>query len=196
MKKILVLFVLLCVSKFSISQDFKFGIEVSPSLKLQSIKNVSTGLRTAVGGYGFNFGLPLKVDFIDKSLSTGIIYQFTAFDNKINNFLISSIRLHAIDIPIIFNFPAIENFYLDAGGGVSYIFSSREYGGGVWVSRNSTTSQIQPYLALGGSTIINKNDKAFELAIHAKAHPFNLWKFSGSIRTQLIAFDLNLRYYF
>lgn len=196
MKKLVTL-LLIIASTNSFSQNINFGLEVSPSFQLQSMRNKNTGLFSSVSGYGFNVGLPIKIALSDdKSLSTGISYEFAAFDNKVNGFLVSSVRFNSIHVPIIYNIPIIEGFYFNTGIGVNYIFSSKQYGGGIWLNINSVTNQIQPYLAAGVSTLVDLGSNTYELGINARYHIIDIWKNATQTKTNIIGIDLNMKYYF
>lgn len=196
MKKIYFILALLTTTS-SIAQNLIFGIEVSPSYQLQSIRNKATGLFSSISGYGFNLGAPIKINLTDnKSISTGLLYEFSAFDNRVNTFLISSLRLNSVHIPITYNYPIIERLYLNAGGGINYIFNSKEYGGGIWLKTNSIINQFQPYVAAGLSTLMDRNTNTYELGVNARYHFIDIWKYAAQTSTSIIAIDLNLKYYF
>lgn len=196
MKKLLTILIFIS-STISFSQDVSFGLEVSPSFQLQSIRNKSTGLFSSISGYGFNLGVPIKFMLSDnKSFSTGLSYEFSAFDNKVNNFLISSLRLNSLHIPIMYNYPIIDGLYINAGGGINYIFKSKEYGGGIWLNTNSLTNNFQPYIATGLSTIAERSTNTYELGVNARYHIIDIWKYATTTSTKIIAIDLNLKYYF
>lgn len=188
----------LFIFSFSVlGQDIKLGLEISPSFQLQSIRNKNTGIFSSISGYGFNVGVPVKIGLDDdKSFSTGLAYEFAAFDNKVNNFLVSSLRLNSIHVPITYNIPILEGFYLNTGIGVNYIFSSKEYGGGNWLNTNSIVNQIQPYLSLGASTLVDLGNHNYELGINARYHLIDIWKYAVQTRTNIIGIDLNMKYYF
>jgi len=191
-----ILFISIILSSITYSQ-INLGIEVTPSVKFQSIRNKVTGIFTSVSGYGFNIGLPIKYHLEDlKSITTGITYEFTAFDNRINTFLVSSHRFNSINIPVIYNYPITENYYVNAGGGINYILTSKEYGGGVWVNINPIVNQFQPYLCFGGSLLKNKANNTYELGVNARYYILNLWSFNTSTSTNIIGIDLNMKYFF
>jgi hypothetical protein len=132
----------------------------------------------------------------DHSYSTGITYEFTAFDNRINNFLISSLRLSSINIPIAYNLPFLEKFYLNMGGGANLVFVSKQFAGINWVSTNANMRQFQPYISLGTSTLVDRGDSSYELGLNARYHVFNLWKNTLQTSTNIVGIDLNMKYYF
>tara|TARA_B100000809_G_scaffold245188_1_gene271880 strand:+ start:239 stop:829 length:591 start_codon:yes stop_codon:yes gene_type:complete len=195
--KIVALLLLFIFSTFSYSQNTNFGIEVSPSFELQSIKNKNTGLLSSISGYGFNIGMPIKFNVDnEKSISSGITYEFTAFDNKINNYLASSLRLNSLNVPLIYNIPVIQGFYFNTGIGINYIFLSKQFGGGIWLNTNTIVNQFQPYLAAGLSTLVDLGTNNYELGVNARYHLIDIWKNTDQTRTNIIAIDLNMKYYF
>jgi len=196
MKKIYFIFALLATTS-SFAQDLTLGIELSPSYQLQSIRNKATGLFSSISGYGFNLGAPIKFNLNDnKSFSTGLLYEFSAFDNRVNTFLISSLRLNSLRIPFTYNYPIVEGLYLNAGGGINYVFNSKEYGGGIWLKTNTITNRFQPYIAAGLSTLMDRNTNTYELGVNARYHLIDIWKYAAQTSTNIIAIDLNLKYYF
>jgi hypothetical protein len=195
--KILAFLLLLIFSTSSYSQNINFGIEVSPSFELQSIRNKSTGLFSSISGYGFNIGMPIKFNLDnERSISSGITYEFTAFDNKINNYLVSSLRLNSLHVPFIYNIPVIEGFYFNTGVGLNYIFSSKQFGGGIWLNTNSIVNQVQPYIAAGLSTLVDLGSNNYELGVNARYHIIDIWQYANQTRTKIIGIDLNMKYYF
>ncbi len=196
--KLIALFILVFNGTLiSAQNEFSIGIEVSPSVKLQTIRNKSTGLFTSITGYGFNIGMPIKYKLKDnKAISTGVLYEFTAFDNRVNTVLIGSLRLNAVNIPIVYNYPITENYYINMGGGLNYAFISKEFGSGVWTNVNQTVNQFQPYLCLGAALLKNSDSSSYELGINARYHVVNLRSLNTSTSTNIVSIDLNLKYFF
>jgi len=195
--KITLALLLLVVFNSTAQTKLSFGAELSPSVKLQTIRNKVTGLFTSISGYGFNVGIPVKYKLEDfKTISTGITYEFTAFDTRINTTLINSLRLNSINIPITYNYPITENYFVNLGGGMNYIFSSKEYGGGIWTAINPIISKVQPYISLGGSLLKNKNLNFYELGFNARYYIRNLWTLNTLTSTNIVSIDLNLKYFF
>jgi|GEM_PF-1251950 len=196
--KLICLFGLIFIQTLSYSQsNFSLGIEVSPSVKFQTIRNKTTGLFTSLSGYGFNIGLPIKYDLGDyKTISTGVLYEFTAFDTRINTYLINSLRLNSVTVPIVYNYPVTENYYVNMGGGVNYIFTSKEFGGGVWTNVNQVVNQTQAYLSLGGALLKNRNSNSYELGVNARYYLLNLWSMNTLTSTNIVSVDLNMKYFF
>jgi hypothetical protein len=188
----------MCNGFTSISQSkIHIGVEVSPAVKFQTTRNKATGLFTAISGYGFSAGLPVKYNLEDnKTISFGMTYEFTAFDTRINTTLINSFRLSAINVPLVYNHPITENYYVNMGGGVNYIFNSKEYGNGVWINVNPIVNQLQPYLSFGVSLLKNKEDKTYEIGVNARYHVLNLLSLNTSTSTNIVSIDLNLKYFF
>jgi hypothetical protein len=177
--------------------DFSFGLEITPSVKFQTIRNKATGLFTAISGYGFNIGIPVKYDLGDyKTISTGILYEFTAFDSRINSTLITSLRLSDVNVPIVFNYPITENYYANFGGGVNYTFTSKQYGAGVWANMNPIIRQFQPYISAGGSLLKYTNSNSYEIGANARYHLLNLWSLNTLTSTNIVSIDLNMKYFF
>jgi len=196
--KLICFFSMVLIQTLSYSQsNFSLGIEVSPSVKFQTIRNKATGLFTSLSGYGFNVGLPIKYDLGDyKTISTGVLYEFTAFDTRINTYLINSLRLNSINVPIVYNYPVTENYYVNMGGGVNCIFASMEFGGGVWTNVDQVVNQIQPYLSLGGTLLKSRNSNSYELGVNARYYLLNLWTMNTLTSTNIVSIDLNMKYFF
>jgi len=195
-KFILILFAGLTQNLSFSQSNFSLGIDVSPSVKFQTIRNNVTGLFTSISGYGFTVGLPFKYHLEDdKTISLGVLYEFTAFDSRINTTLISALRLNAINVPFVYNHPITENYYVNMGGGINYIFTSKEFGGGIWTDVNQTISQFQPYLSLGGSLLKHRRDNTYELGINARYHVLNLLSLNTSTSTNIVSIDLNIKYF-
>lgn len=195
--RLITLLLIAFLGSVGISQTkINIGIEVSPSAKFQLTRNKATGLMTSISGYGFNVGLPIKYNLEDhKTISFGMTYEFTAFDTRINTTLINSFRLNAINIPLVYNYPITENYYVNIGGGVNYIFKSKEYNG-VWFNVNSKVNQFQPYLSFGGSLLKNKEENSYEIGVNARYYALNLINFNTSTSTNIVSIDLNLKYFF
>jgi len=194
--KLICFFGMILIQTLSYSQsNFSLGIEVSPSVKFQTIRNKSTGLFTSFSGYGFNIGLPIKYDLGDyKTISTGVLYEFAAFDTRINTYLINSLRLNSVTVPIVYNYSVTKNYYVNMGGGVNYIFTSKEFGGGVWTNVNQIVNQIQPYVSLGGSLL--KNSNSYELGVNARYYLLSIWNMNTLTSTNIVSIDLNMKYFF
>jgi len=194
--KLICFFGMILIQTLSYSQsNFSLGIEVSPSVKFQTIRNKSTGLFTSLSGYGFNIGLPIKYDLGDyKTISTGVLYEFAAFDTRINTYLINSLRLNSVTVPIVYNYSVTKNYYVNMGGGVNYIFTSKEFGGGVWTNVNQIVNQIQPYVSLGGSLL--KNSNSYELGVNARYYLLSIWNMNTLTSTNIVSIDLNMKYFF
>jgi len=194
--KLICFFGMILIQTLSYSQsNFSLGIEVSPSVKFQTIRNKSTGLFTSLSGYGFNIVLPIKYDLGDyKTISTGVLYEFAAFDTRINTYLINSLRLNSVTVPIVYNYSVTKNYYVNMGGGVNYIFTSKEFGGGVWTNVNQIVNQIQPYVSLGGSLL--KNSNSYELGVNARYYLLSIWNMNTLTSTNIVSIDLNMKYFF
>jgi len=194
--KLICFFGMILIQTLSYSQsNFSLGIEVSPSVKFQTIRNKSTGLFTSLSGYGFNIGLPIKYDLGDyKTISTGVLYEFAAFDTRINTYLINSLRLNSVTVPIVYNYSVTKNYYVNMGGGVNYIFTSKEFGGGGWTNVNQIVNQIQPYVSLGGSLL--KNSNSYELGVNARYYLLSIWNMNTLTSTNIVSIDLNMKYFF
>ena len=196
-KIIFALLILITVKQVEAQQKATLGVEISPSIKFQTIRNTVTGLFTSFGGYGFNVGLPVKYLLLDnKSVSTGLTYEFTAFDTRINTVLINSLRLNTLNVPIVYNYPIKENYFVNMGGGVNYIFVSKEYSGGIWTNINPLVNQFQPYICLGGALLKHKANNMYEFGINVRYHLFNLWSLNTLTSTNIVSVDLNLKYFF
>ena len=196
--RLVVLFLLILNGTLVSSQnEFSLGIEVSPSVKLQTIRNKVTGLFTSFSGYGFNLGLPIKYSLEDnRSISFGVLYEFTAFDNRVNTMLVNALRLNTVSVPLVYNYSINENYYVNMGGGVNYVFKSREYGGGLWTNVNEIVNPFQPYLCFGGSMLQSRQENIYEIGVNARCHILNLWRLNTSTSINIVSLDLNLKYFF
>lgn len=177
--------------------NVKWGIEVSPGIKFQTVRNKTTGLFSSLTGYGFNTGVSMKYHLNDdKTISTGLLYDFIAFDTRVNSTLINALRLNALNVPLVYNHPFNEHYFINAGGGINYIFSSKEFGTNAWNNVNGIVNQIQPYLSLGGSLLKDKEAYMYEIGISAKYQVLSLWSLNTLTSTNIASIDLNLKFFF
>ena len=196
MKSILAVLILFSPT-FVFSQNYKIGVEIAPSYRLQTFKNKSTTLRSSKSGYGFSAGLPVKFELSgSNTLSTGILYDYTAFDTKFNNTLVSSLRTSAIQIPIEFNQIIMDNWYANFGTGFSYNFIARQNNFGFNNNITSLTNNFQPFLSFGISTILDRGGSDFDLGVNAKYYILDFWKNADQTSTHNIYIDLQMKYFF
>ena len=180
-------------------EGLKIGLEVAPSWVLNTHRNLSTGVRSSESGYGFNVGIPLKYGFSETtSFNSGITYEYIAFDNRVNNTLISSNRFGAINVPLILGYQLSSNWNFNGGVGFKYVFLSRAWSGFA-VDISNAVNQIQPYVNIGVSTQSQWSSTTVEYGLNARFHPINIWESSAAQSanntSKIVAFDLNLKFY-
>jgi hypothetical protein len=196
---ILVLLVSLSSLPFA-QKGFRLGVEVSPSWVLNAHRNKTTTIRTFESGYGFNVGLPLKYHFNEYSgIESGLSFEYYAFDNRANNILVSSNRFASIHLPLTYLYQITGDWYAHFGGGIRYQIMNRAWSG--WsVDISPVVNRVQPYLALGASTFLERDNGMFELGLMTRYHFINLWKESApqaaGSTSKIVSFDLLLRFYF
>lgn len=177
--------------------QWNFGLEVSPAFQLQTIRSKNTGIWSSNSGYGFQFGLTAKNETSNSTYyATGIKYEYTAFDNRVNNFLVSSLRMNSINVPFSFHHNIMQDIFFNYGAGLNYYFINTTLSGGLKFNTNSEINQIQPYLSLGANMLIDK----FDLGVQGRYHLFNLYikeiQDVSNNSTRILSLDLMLKYYF
>lgn len=180
-------------------EGLKVGLEVAPSWVVNTHRNLSTGVRSSESGYGFNVGIPIKYGFSETtSLITGLTYEYIAFDNRVNNTLISSNRFGAINVPLVLGYQLSGNWNLNGGVGFKYVFLSRAWSGFA-VDISNAVNQIQPYLNLGVSTQTEWSTTTVEYGLNARFHPINIWESTAAQAanntSKIVAFDLSLKFF-
>lgn len=184
------------------AQDgFMMGVNISPAWKVNMTAQKQTGLRTYQSGYGFSIGVPFKYWINDYSaFSSGIDYDFGAFDGYNNGNLVSSVRFSAVHVPLMFNINLTGNWYALAGAGVLYNLAVRDlnYVGGSDVT--GVSNQFQPYLGLGVSSIIERGSGFFEYGAKIRYQVRNIWNEDypaiDGYNSRLISIDFVLQYFF
>ena len=181
-------------------KGFKIGIEVDPSWKGNIHHSTTTGVWTAENGYGFSLGVPIKYGWNEtNSLNTGLLYEFTSFDQLFKNVLTASLRISALQLPVMFNFKLRSTWFWSTGAGLNYNFINRGYSYGYYVNINNTVRQLQPWVGLGIGDQIARDFGLFELGAQARFQFLQLWtkdyaKTQGA-SSRILAFDVILRYY-
>ena len=199
MRKI-VLITLMFVSSISFSQEgFHLGLEISPGWMVNTHRNLTTGLRSSESGYGFNAGLPVKYFFNEHTgIESGVSFEYMAFDNRFNNTLISSNRFGSINFPVTLIHQISGSWYAHGGLGLKYQMMNRAWSGFA-VDISPVVNKVQPYLALGVSTLLERDQGTFEFGAMARYHFINLWsegspQAAGST-SRIISFDLMLKFF-
>lgn len=188
MKK-LALIILAVISVHGHAQEgWQFGVNISPSYKLNMAKQQGTGLRTNTGGYGFNLGVPVKYWFNEfTAFNTGLDFEYSAFDSYIYGYLDSSFRFNSLHLPLMFNFHLSGSFYAMAGTGVNYNL------------RVTDLNSVQPYLGLGVNSLMEKDFGTFEVGVLGRYQLLDIWKADKkplqSINSHLLTIELLLRFY-
>lgn len=191
---------LLFLSSLSFAQEgFHLGVEVSPSWMLNTHRNTTTGLRSSESGYGFNAGVPIKYFFNEyMGIESGVSFEYMAFDVRVNNALQFSNRFGSVNFPLTILYQVSGNWYTHAGAGFKYQFMNKSWSG-FSVDIGPSVNKIQPYVALGVSTLIERDKGLFELGAMARYHFINLWA-AGSPQgaagtSKVVSFDLMLKFF-
>ncbi|WP_070138474.1 outer membrane beta-barrel protein [Crocinitomix algicola] len=201
MRKIFYIAVLI-ISIGSYGQEgVKVGLNVSPGFKVNMSKQKGTGLRNNNTGYGFNVGLPVKVWVSEfTALNTGVNYDFAAFDSYFDGLLISSFRVSAIDVPVLFNIHMSGQYYGLLGGGVAYNLRVADLNAALGTNLTGVSNRIQPYLSVGINNLMEKDFGLLEIGILGRYQLLDIWKSSyqpyENISSHLVSLDLLFRYYF
>ncbi|MFT5821188.1 MAG: hypothetical protein ACI8ZM_002437 [Crocinitomix sp.] len=201
MKKIILIITLFFASNAMSQDGVQFGLNVSPSWKINMSKQKGTGIRNNQSGYGFNAGVPIKYWLNEfRSLNTGLDFEFTAFDYVQNGFLVSSFRFSSLHLPVMFNFHLSGSLYAMVGTGVVYNFAVRDLNVAQGTDLTGVTNNVQPYLGFGLNSLIEKDFGYFEVGVQGRYQVLDIWKSSyekyEDSNSHLAALDLILRYYF
>ncbi|MFK8045096.1 MAG: hypothetical protein AB8B72_06360 [Crocinitomicaceae bacterium] len=199
MKEIRLIIITLCfvIPKMVWSQDYQYGLEISPSFdfQLQTANNNTWGVSR---GNGFLFGTFLDFKINEHSyIGSALKFEYVAFNQKSGDFLSSSFRMSSLNVPITFKqeIGVTKHWFYSAGIGLNYIFLSRQLFFGNFINVNNLVNQWQPYLNAGINYLM---DSHFEIGMHARFHPLNLWTENIQTTTQasarLFSFDFSLRY--
>lgn len=198
------LFGLICFTMFGrgIAQEgASIGVHLSTSFQLNSHRDKQTTIWSSESGYGFNMGVPVRFGYAeDRAFTTGLDYEYLAFDNRVNNFLQSSLRFHSLHIPATLHFNVISSWFISTGAGANLVFRSRLFVPGSTVNISNSINPFQPYLSLGIGTLGNRGDGLFELSAQARYHFLDVYKKSYPlfevVTSKIVSFDLVMRYYF
>ena len=200
MKK-LALIILAVISVHGHAQEgWQFGLNISPSYKLNMAKLQGTGLRTNTGGYGFNLGVPVKYWFNEfTAFNTGLDFEYSAFDSYNNGYLDSSFRFNSLHLPLMFNFHLSGSFYAMAGTGVNYNLRVTDLNSVQSAVVTDLTNKVQPYLGLGVNSLMEKDFGTFEVGVLGRYQLLDIWQADKkpfqSINSHLLTIELLLRFY-
>jgi hypothetical protein len=201
MKKYLLLFLLsvMCM-QVSAQDNFRFGLEVSPSWKINIQRSKTTNIRSFQSGYGFTLGVPVKFVMNNfNTFNTGVNYVFTSFDNFVGNVLASSTRFNTLQVPLSFNINVREDWFAILGGGIDYNFSARDVAFGTSATINSITNSVQPFLTLGVNNARELTNHLFEIGLQGRIQLLDIWNkdylFTEVTASHLLSLDLVLRFY-
>ena len=188
------------LTSFSYSQDLKLGIEISPAWNLNAHHSQTTTSWSAENGYGFNIGFAMRYQMNEyTALNTGLNFEYVSFDNWAYNTLQSSLRFGSIHLPLILSKNVIGNWYGNYGGGVNFHLLNRYVVPGTNIDISSSIDKFQPYLAIGTSTLMDRNSGIFELGFLARYHFMELWDKNiptvVAFSSHIIALDVILRFY-
>lgn len=200
MFKRLIVICLLLISVESHAQNgFQLGLEISPAWNLNTHYNKILGFGPAESGYGFNVGVPVKWWFKENiSLQTGLTFEYMAFDNRVNNTLLSSQRHGSVNLPLMFNLALSGSWYASFGAGLKYNFLNQAWSG-FSVDISSQINSFQPYFGGGVNTLIERDKGVFEFGIQGRYHFIQLLNEtapqSTDFSSNILSLDLILRFY-
>ncbi|MBK6952102.1 MAG: outer membrane beta-barrel protein [Crocinitomicaceae bacterium] len=202
MKFLRSLFVLIIISQTAIAQDgFNVGAKIATSFHLNTHRNKQTTIWSSESGYGFSVGLPLRFGYADdRAFVTGLDYEYIAFDNRVNNYLVSSTRFHYLHVPATLHFNLISSLFISAGTGINLVLSSKSFVPGVSVNISNSINPFQPYLSLGVGTCVERGSGLFELSAQARYHFLDIWQKDypqhAITTSKIVSMDLVMRFYF
>ncbi len=199
LKKFIICFSLLLSLNTKAQSGFQLGLEVSPVWNLNVHYNKVLGFGPADGGYGFNIGVPVKWWFKENiSLQTGLTFEYMAFDNRVNNTLLSSQRHGSINLPIMFNLALSDTWYGVFGTGVNYNVFNQAWSG-FSVDISSQINSFQPYIGAGVNTLLERDKGVFEFGVQGRFHFIQLLNEnapqSNDFSSNILSLDLLLRFY-
>ncbi len=201
MKKLVLIITLFFASSVMAQGGVQFGLDVSPSWKINMSKQKGTGLRSNQGGYGFNAGIPVKYWMNEfRSLNTGLDFEFTAFDSYQNGLLVSSFRFSSLHLPVMFNIHLSGSLYAMVGTGVVYNFAVRDLNVLQGSDLTGVTNNVQPYLGLGVNSFIERDFGYFVVGVQGRYQVLDIWKSTDvpqeNFNSHLASLDFIFRYYF
>lgn len=194
--------ILILISTQVLAQgNWNFGVYIAPSWKINSSRQIQTGLRTNQSGYGFSTGLAVKNELNDfTSFNTGILYNYAAFDVFSNGLLISSFRISSLDLPLLFNTNLKGSWNAMYGAGGVYNMRVRNLDVYLGSDFSNVTNNIQPYLGLGINTKIERVDNHILTGLLAKYQLLDIWNKDyvafQNFNSHLISLDFFFTYYF
>lgn len=202
MKKIITILIGIISVQLCAQNSPQFGVNISPSWKINAVRQVQTGLRSSQSGYGFRIGVPVKFWLNDyTAFNTGLDYEFTTFDGFENGQLVSSFRFNSLHLPLVFNMHLSGNLYAMAGAGLVYNLTVRDLNNITFgTDMSSVTNALQPELALGINSFVDKGNGKLEFGVLGRYQILDIWKNDylpmEPFNSHLISLDLLLRYYF
>jgi hypothetical protein len=202
MKFLWSLFVFMLVSQTLIAQEgINVGAKISTSFHLNTHRNKQTTIWSSESGYGFSVGVPLRFGYAeDRAFVTGLDYEYIAFDNRVNNFLVSSTRFHYLHIPATLHFNLISSLFISTGTGVNLALGSKTFVPGVSVDISDVINPFQPYLSLGVGSSVERGGGIFELSAQARYHFLDIWQKDypqhAITTSKIVSMDLVMRFYF
>ncbi len=200
-----VLVAILVIGQFARAGDgVKVGFGISPSLRINAHHSKIIKTWQFQTGYGFNAGIPVRVTMLQSAakmgFTTGLFYDYTAFDQLQFGVLASSFRLSGVQVPIMINYPIRGTWFADFGGGVTYYFLTTGLSGGYRVNINSDVQQFQPWLGFGVHNLIERGAGNFELGLNIRAAFLELFEkdYPGvaAATSNILCIDGNIRFYF
>ena len=183
-------------------EGFQIGFGASPSWKINMTTQKQTGIRSYQSGYGFSIGIPVKYWINDYSaFSSGLEYDFAAFDGFQNGQLVSSVRFNALHLPLMFNVNLIDDWYALVGGGVLFNLSARDLNSVTFGTDITTqTNRLQPYLGIVVSSLKEKSRGLLEYGIQLRYQVRDIWISDyaplENFNAHLISADLVIHFYF
>lgn len=197
------LFIALFVAfQLNAQEGFNIGFSASPSWKINMTTQKQTGIRSYQSGYGFSAGIPIKYWMNDYSaFSSGLEYDFTAFDSFQNGQLVSSVRFNALHLPLMFNVNLSGNWYALVGTGLLFNLSARDLNSVTFgTDITSQTNRLQPYLGLGVCSISESNKGLLEYGVQLRYQVRDIWINDyaplENFNAHLISADFVIHYYF
>jgi len=196
----LLVFMLFCQT--AIAQDgFHIGAKIATSFNLNTHRNKQTTIWSSESGYGFSVGVPLRFGYTDdRAFVTGLDYEYIAFDNRVNNFLVSSMRFHYLHIPATLHFNLISSLFISTGTGVNLVLGAKTLVPGVSVNISNVINPFQPYLSLGIGSFVERGAGLFELSAQARYHFLDIWQKDypqhAITTSKIMSMDLVMRFYF
>lgn len=197
------LFIFLFVAfQLNAQEGVNIGFSASPSWKINMTTQKQTGIRSYQSGYGFSAGVPLKYWINDYSaFSSGLEFDFTAFDNFQNGQLVSSVRFNALHLPLMFNVNLSDNWYALIGTGLLLNLSARDLNSVTFgTDITPQTNRLQPYLGVGVCSISESNRGLLEYGVQLRYQVRDIWISDyaplENFNAHLISADFVLHYYF